>query len=149
MTRLWTVHSLPEVRRVPTSERAPLLTSSLRAAPVSARLLALAAFIMALVPVLAGLAVMLDVLRELVPPLVLLAAAASYAAVVCLVAHQVYTRIVRATVRSFLRANWRSERLSVCLHCGYDLRGSAAGPCPECGAAQPGEQAQYHLRRAA
>jgi hypothetical protein len=149
MTRLWTVHGLPEVRRVPSSEREFLLASSLRAAPVSARLLALAAFVMALVPVLAGLAAMLDGLRGLVPPRVLLVAAGGYAAVACLVAHQVYTRIVRATVRSFLRANWRSERLSVCLHCGYDLRGSAGEPCPECGAVQPCEQAQYHLRRAA
>jgi hypothetical protein len=36
-----------------------------------------------------------------------------------------------------VRRRWRirSRRLAgQCLHCGYDLRGSTEGPCPECGA---------------
>ena len=35
-----------------------------------------------------------------------------------------------------VRRRWRSNawrRAGRCVHCGYDLRGSAEGPCPECG----------------
>lgn len=27
----------------------------------------------------------------------------------------------------------RRQRLGLCLHCGYDLRGNLSGRCPECG----------------
>jgi hypothetical protein len=149
MTQLWTVHGLPEVRRVPAPQRGELVRSSLHWAPASLRLLALTALGMALLPALAGLAGMLDMLRPRVAPPTLLAAGVLYAAAASLVGHQAYTRIVRAMVRSFLRAHWRNERLSVCLHCGYDLRASDGAACPECGAASPREASHYHLRRAA
>lgn len=35
---------------------------------------------------------------------------------------------------ALFRLPWRSYRAGCCRNCGYDLRGSASGNCPECGA---------------
>ncbi len=39
----------------------------------------------------------------------------------------------RTTVRRALRAQLREAGVPICVNCGYDLRGSSGGTCPECG----------------
>lgn len=41
---------------------------------------------------------------------------------------------IRSELRQVVKDAFRGERLPACLKCGYDLRGSAVDPCPECGA---------------
>lgn len=39
----------------------------------------------------------------------------------------------KPSVEVFLRRELCRRGFSVCLHCGYDLRGNTSGACPECG----------------
>ena len=45
--------------------------------------------------------------------------------------------LLRHAVRSVIRRTWRDGRPPVCYACGYDLRGTPADRCPECGLAVP------------
>jgi hypothetical protein len=63
---------------------------------------------------------------------------AAYAVVVCGVAVGLYflqLRRVRRLMRREIAVAFRGERPPFCFGCGYDLRGSGAGRCPECGRA--------------
>lgn len=47
--------------------------------------------------------------------------------------YAIYLRALRVDVQSAIFDGSRGQRLPVCLHCGYDLRGTATDACPECG----------------
>jgi len=39
----------------------------------------------------------------------------------------------RNPLRRYLRVQLAAAGIPICIHCGYDLRGSPSGRCPECG----------------
>ncbi len=55
------------------------------------------------------------------------------ASVVAAVAYQVLLRYVRWQLRRYLKTRHSKGDLPICLHCGYDLRGTHNSRCPECG----------------
>lgn len=53
--------------------------------------------------------------------------------VVGLVVYQVQLFLVRIYLRIHLVDAARTERLPLCMQCGYNLKGLASDRCPECG----------------
>lgn len=58
--------------------------------------------------------------------------------VVGLVVYQVQLFLVRIYLRIHLVDAARSERLPLCMQCGYNLEGLASDRCPECGRSRLG-----------
>ena len=53
----------------------------------------------------------------------------------------VFLLVVGIRERTYQQWSFRSRR-NLCLQCGYDLRGTATGDCPECGFADPSRTAK-------
>src|SRR4029453_7802449 len=123
---MWTVQQIPELGHLGRGERrqvlSPVLTPFVRAKlivmPIAAGIL----------PAVAG--VQLLIVRRL--PLI------GIVLVVLAVAFAVYVRThlisrLRKGLRDYLSNAEGEGVFIVCLGCGFDLRGSRSGRCPECG----------------
>ena len=53
---------------------------------------------------------------------------------------------LRTEMRAEIMEQYIGDRPPICLECGYDLRGSAADRCPECGAIIPGTETAWRTQ---
>lgn len=154
MTRLWTFHSIPELRRLSESRRREVLYAAVTGAGTASKVLMVGGGVALFLVALTGLVILLNVLRMRVSPAALAAAGTVFALLVCAAIHQLAVRLVQASVRAYLKSQRRDGRLWTCLRCGYDQRGTVGAFCPECGATvaspwAPPRQSDAQRRRAA
>ena len=55
-------------------------------------------------------------------------------ALVAVVIHLLQVRQIRLDIRRHIQKAFAGQRSPICLTCGFDLRGTERGVCPECGA---------------
>jgi hypothetical protein len=123
----WTISSLPELGTFTPSERRLLIA---HAVPWRTRIW------LFLRPVILGLAAVLVVIPAL--SFFRFDRAASHGAIpvwagTAILVYILQVRSLRRQLRDQIREMLKCQRSPICLHCGYDLRGTNADVCPECG----------------
>lgn len=76
--------------------------------------------------------VCLSVLADVAPGVAGWMSLASFVGFVAII-YQVQMQSVRRSMRTTLIEALGNDRMPFCLACGYDMRGSPSGRCPECG----------------
>ncbi|MEX0776337.1 MAG: hypothetical protein WD042_11585 [Phycisphaeraceae bacterium] len=139
MSRLLTLHSMPEMRHVPASLRTAVALRAMRDPTTW-----LVVLVMAVALAIAGLVTLSwsMLVAQRLSFQAMLVSVAAVAALCSLGLHQFLMRMVRAGVKAFVHRHYRSGHWHICLHCGYDQRGTAGDHCPECGAAVERKRSQ-------
>jgi hypothetical protein len=129
----WTVHSLPELKHLPWSERSRLVRKYWRE-PFRNR------WVLALCGVLGAVMFVLPVATILLFP-ALYRHPAAMAFFILFSPACVF--VLNLLTIPLLRPHFRAEVGGLCLHCGYDIR-ATPDECPECGTPVPFQPATSH-----
>ncbi|MHC4990328.1 MAG: hypothetical protein ACYTGC_05045 [Planctomycetota bacterium] len=127
----WSLSSIPELQHLPVRARRELLR---RAVPMRTRV------IMVVNPLLRGMIAQLIVVLLIAVTLganrqeILVVAGLATIILVSLVSYLLQVRRIRGHIRREIIEQLAGERPPFCFGCGFDLRGTDAEQCPECGA---------------